>query len=1131
MPAPPAAVPGPGREPTAERRVCSVLFCDVVGFTPLSEARDPEAVRELLSDYFTVARTVITRYGGVVEKFIGDAVMAVWGTPAATEGDAERAVRAALDLLTAVAELGAEAGLPGLAVRAGVVTGEVAVNLDAVGEGMVAGDAVNTASRVQAAAEPGSVLVDEATQRLAGRAIGFADSGEHALKGKAGPVRLWRATRVLSAVGGSQRVDGLEAPLTGRDAELRTIKDLFHAAADRRVPRLVLISGPAGVGKSRLGWEFEKYADGLKAEVWWHRGRCLSYGEGVAFWALAQIVRQRLGIAEEDPAEVAAGKLAEGLARFVPDQRERAYAGLRLARLLGAAFAGDSGGPLSREELFAGWRLFFERLAAVQPVVLVVEDAQYADAGLLDFLDHLIDWVRDLPVYVLVLARPELGQARQGFGTGRNRTALTLDPLDAASMDQLVDALVPGMPAAARAKITAQAQGIPLFAVETIRSLVDRDVVQPVEGVYRLTGEVGQLQVPDSLHALLAARLDALDPGVRRLVADAAVLGATFPAEALIAVSGQEEAVVWAALAELVRREVLTVSADPLSPERGSYGFAQEMLRQVAYDTLSRRDRKARHLTVAAHLRAAFPGDGEEVAEVIARHYLDALDAVPDDSDAGQIRSQAIAALIRAADRAGRTGAPAQAAASYATAARLTQAGTPDGQQTAAAVLWERAAEASLTDADWAAAAEQAGQAGELYRQCGETRSAARAQVIAGQTLRQWGRHAQARDQLTAAVAVLREDPDTDTVRALGELARLEVATGSPAADALSAEALALGQDLAVDEATLAGLFTSRGIGHGFAGRRPEAASYLREAARLAGQAGDNVLLGRALLNLSDTVTGTDPAAGAEAARAAAAHLRRTGARILLATAVTNLAQAMLMTGDWDAAEAELTQAADADGLADIEILACSRALVAALRGEAPAAQAALAGLGGLRASEDPQDQAFIAVAEAFTAAALGQPAAALRHARAALEHADVLGISAEDLRWAWPLAARSAHDLADSATETGLLALLDGYRPGRLAPMLRAELDLARARLAAADPDAGPAFAAAIAGLRQHSTPYHLAHGLLDHAAHLSACGEAEAAAAAIGEATGIAARLGCQPLLDRAETTRPARPRTAAS
>ena len=736
----PAPVSRPGRESAAERRVCSVLFCDVVGFTPLSEARDPEAVRELLSEYFAVARTVIGRYGGVVEKFIGDAVMAVWGTPAATEEDAERAVRAALDLVSAVAELGAEARVPGLAARAGVVTGEVAVNLGAVGEGMVAGDAVNTASRVQAAAGPGSVLVDAATYRLARSGVGFADAGEHALKGKTEPVQLWRATRVLSGVGGSQRVDGLEAPLTGRDAELRTIKDLFHAAADRRVPRLVLVSGPAGVGKSRLGWEFFKYIDGLHAVVWWHRGRCLSYGEGVAFWALAEIVRQRLGIAEEDPADDAAAKLKEGLARSVADPGERAYVAVRLGLLLGVAAEGDGGEALAREELFAGWRLFFERLAAESPVVLLVEDAQYADAGLLDFLDNLIDWTRDLPVYVLVFARPELGQARPGFGAGRNRSMLTLDPLDAASMDQLVEALVPGMPAAARAKITAQAQGIPLFAVETIRSLVDRDIVQPIEGAYRLVGDVGELMVPDSLHALLAARLDALDPQVRQLVTDAAVLGSTFPAEALIAVSGQDEAVVRAALAELVRREVFAVSADPLSPERGSYGFTQEMLRQVAYETLSRRDRKARHLAVAAHLRAAFAGDGEEVAEVIARHYLDALDAVPDDGDAGQIRGQAIAALTRAADRAGRTGAPARAAASYAAAARLTQAGDGAGQRASAvAGLWEHAAEASDTSADWAAAVEQAGEAADAYWQGADARAAARAQVITGRALRRSG--------------------------------------------------------------------------------------------------------------------------------------------------------------------------------------------------------------------------------------------------------------------------------------------------------------------------------------------------------------------------------------------------------
>jgi class 3 adenylate cyclase/tetratricopeptide (TPR) repeat protein len=1118
--------------------VCSVLFCDVVGFTPLSEARDPEAVRELLSQYFGAARTVIGRYGGAVEKFIGDAVMAVWGTPTATEGDAERAVRAALDLVAAVGQLGAEAGVPGLAARAGVVTGEVAVTLGAVGEGMVAGDAVNTAARVQAAAGPGQVLLDEVTQRLAGGAIGFADAGEHALKGKAEPQRLWRATRVLAGVGGTQRVDGLEAPLTGRDAELRTIRELFHATIERRVPRLVLVSGPAGVGKSRLGWEFEKYADGLAQVVWWHRGRCLSYGEGVAFWALAEIVRRRLGIAEEDSADVAAAKLAEGLDRFVPDPGERAYVGARLGRLLGVALDGDDGAALAREELFAGWRLFFERLTAERPVVLLVEDAQYADASLLDFLDYLIDWSRDLPIFVMAFARPELGQVRPGFGTGRNRVTLTLDPLDPTSMDRLVDDLVPGMPTAARAKITSQAQGIPLFAVETVRALIDRDVVQPIEGTYRLVGDIGELAVPDSLHALLAARLDALDPDVRRLVADAAVLGTTFPAEALIAVSGQEETAMRAALAELVRREVFSVSADRLSPERGSYQFAQQMLRQVAYDTLSRRDRKTRHLKVAAHLRAAFANDGEEVADVIARHYLDALQAVPDDRDAAEIRSLAVGALIRAAERSERTGAPALAAATYATAAELTSSGTADGRTDSAGAppdvgrLWERAARAAAASASWTTAIENAERARGHYLQRGEARAAARAQAAAGLALGRWGHHAEARAQLTAAVEVLRADPDTDTVHALEQLAELEVFAGSPDADRLCTEVLTLGQALDVGVNTLGVLFVTHGICLSRDGRRYEAVAYLGEGARLATQADDNLTLGRALLNLSSTLVVADPAAAADAARTAAQHLRRAGARDYLAYAITNLVQAQLELGNWDTADGELTGAVDSDGLADVEQIIWQRSWLAALRGDTATAESMLAGLHDMRASEDPQDKASVTLAEAFTSAAHGRLQEALRHARMTLAHAGAVGISHDCLRWTWPLAARAAGELRDSAIARELLSLLDSYQPGRLAPMLRAERDLARARLVDHDGDqvAGAGFASAIISLRERSTPYHLAHGLLDYAQHLMQRGDAEAAVVAIEEARGIAERLRCQPLLDRAAGLAPAEPRARA-
>jgi class 3 adenylate cyclase/tetratricopeptide (TPR) repeat protein len=1121
---------GHGQQPVAERRVCSVLFCDVVGFTPLSEARDPEAVRELLSEYFAVARTVIARYGGVVEKFIGDAVMAVWGTPVATEGDAERAVRAALDLVAAVAELGVETRVPGLAARSGVVTGEVAVTLGAVAEGMVAGDAVNTAARVQSCAGPGQVLVDVPTYRLAGGAVGFADAGEHELKGKAEPQHLWRATRVVSAVGGAQRVDGLEAPLTGRDAELRTIKDLYHAAADRRVPRLILVSGPAGVGKSRLGWEFEKYADGLAAEVWWHRGRCLSYGEGVAFWALAEIVRQRFGIAEEDPAEAAAAKLAEGLDQFIADADERAYIGARLSRLLGVAFDGDGETSLGREELFAGWRLFFERLAAVQPVVLLVEDAQHADGALLDFLDHLIDWVRDLPVYVLVFARPELGQRRPGFGAGRNRSMLTLDPLDAASMDLLVDALVPGMPPAARLAITSQAQGVPLFAVETVRSLIDRDIVRPVEGVYRLAGDVGELAVPDSLHALLAARLDALEPSLRRLTADAAVLGTSFPAEALIAVSGQHQDTVRQGLAELLRREVMTVSADPLSPERGSYQFAQEMLRQVAYDTLSRRDRKTRHLAVAAHLRAVFPGDGEEVADVIARHYLDALTAVPDDPDTTQIRGQAITALIRAGERAGRTGASTRAATSYATAAELS-ASDLAADQAGAGALWERAALAALTSADCATVIEYADRARDYHSQRGLERAAARAEAIAGRALRNMGRHTEARQRLTAAVAVLRPDPDRDTVVALEQLAILEVFAGGPDADRLTTEVLALGQDLDVDADRLGSLFLVRGIHLNYVGHLPEACAYLRESARLAAQIGDYMALGRTLLNLADALSVTDPAAAEEAARTAAGHLRRVGDQVSLGYTVENLVQALILLGDWDAAKAELTRAIDTDGLTD-RYLFCKQGLLSALRGDAGAAGNALAELRDIRASEDPQDKANFSLLTAFIAAARRQPEESLRHARETAAYGSTLGMTHEVVRWGWSLAARTAYELRDAVAIRELIALADSRPAGQLAPIIRAERDLLRARLAGRDGDHGAraALTAAITGLREVGSPYHLAHGLLDHAEYLTGVGDGDTAALAVAEARDIGDRLNCPPLLERADAVERIRPQVRA-
>ena len=482
--------------------------------------------------------------------------------------------------------------------------------------------------------------------------------------------------------------------------------------------------------------------------------------------------------------------------------------------------------------------MFFERLAETQPVLLLIEDAQYADEGLLDFMDHLVDWARDSPIFVVVFTRPELDSTRPGFGSGRNRSSLTLDPLDETSMAALTDALVPDMPEAARAAILSQAEGIPLFAVETVRSLVDRDIVVPRDGVYRLVGDLGELTVPDGLRALLAARLDALDSNLRSLVSEAAVLGSTFPADSLMAVSAQDATSVRAGLAELLRREVLSISADRLSPQRGDYRFSQDLLRQVAYDTMSRRDRKTRHLTVAAHLRSVFRADGDEVAEVISRHYLDALAAVPDAPDVGEIRAQAITMLVRAGDRALRAGAGWSAASNYASAAQQTElgeGGSDDDVVLSAAGLWERAARAALIAFDVDGTLAHSRRASGLYAAQGQARAAARADAIAGDALRRSGRHGEARETLTAALVVLRPDPDSDTVTALDHLAAVEIFSGGQDGDRLSAEALALGQALDVDAGLLADLFTDRGIALGFAesnGRSRRPPQVRRQAGR-----------------------------------------------------------------------------------------------------------------------------------------------------------------------------------------------------------------------------------------------------------------------------------------------------------
>ena len=676
--------------PVSERRVTSVLFADLVGFTTLSENRDPEEVRELLSRYFSQCRVVIGRYGGMVEKFIGDAVMAVWGVPVAHEDDAERAVRAGLELVAMVTALGEEVGAPGLALRTGVVTGEVAVTVGATNEGMVAGDAVNTASRVQSTARPGQVWVDDTTRSLTVASIAYDDEGPHELKGKAAPITLYSAQAVVAEVGGGQRVDGLEAPHTGGERDLRLLKELFHSTEEAGRPRLVIVDGEPGVGKSRLVWEFEKYIDGLSTLTRWHRGRCLSYGDGVAFWAVTEAVRSRLGLTESDQGDIVASRLEATLEQFVVDAGERDWIRPRLATLLG------TGQPsaFAREDLFAAWTTFFERVGEGEiAVVLVIDDAQHADQGLLDFVDHLLETAR-AGIFVLALARPELLARRPTLG-GRRATVVRLEPLADDDMRRLIDGLVVGLPDDVRDQLVDRADGIPLFAVETVRALIDRDAVVPQGGRYvpapGVTLDLATVGAPASLQALVAARLDALSPEERRVVADASVLGAVFTRDGAAALAGPDLDVD-AVLESLRRKEILGLQTDRLAADRGQLRFVQAVVRQVAYATQSKRDRKQRHLAAAAHLQAV-TDPGGDLAVVVAQHLLDALEAsTSGDPDYADIRRRACAELDRAATRAKRLGALAEEYRLLATAVPLT-----DDPALRAALL-ERSATATADD-------------------------------------------------------------------------------------------------------------------------------------------------------------------------------------------------------------------------------------------------------------------------------------------------------------------------------------------------------------------------------------------------------------------------------------------------
>ena len=755
-----AASVGSGRPspaPVAERRLVTVLFADLVGFTPFAEERDPEQVRDTLTRFFDIARDAIVRHGGTVEKFIGDAVMAVWGTPVAHEDDAERAVRAALELTDGMRALG-----DGIQARAGLLTGEAAVTLGATDQGMVAGDLVNTAARLQAVAPDGAVLVGETTMRASQASVAFEPAGDHILKGKSSPVPAWRALRVIAQRGGAGRTEAVETPFVGRDQELRLLKDLVAQTGRDPRPRLVSVSGPAGIGKSRLAWELKKYVDGLVETVYWHRGRCPSYGEGITFWALGEMVRTRCGLAEGDDEPITRAGVAETVARHVTVASERDWIAGALLALLGVDPT-PSGG---REMLFAAWRRFFESVAAGGITVLVFEDLQWADPGLLDFIDHLLGWSKGAPLLVLTLARPELFDRRPDWGAGRaGSNTMALEPLTPASMRELLAGLVPDLPEPVIRAVVERSGGTPLYAVEIIRMLIGEGGLEPVAGGgFRATTDLATLPVPETLRSLIGSRLDALDPADRALLQDASVLGLSFTLDALAQIAGIDPAALGPRLDRLVRRELLTVEADPRSPERGQYVFVQSLIREVTYATLARPERRARHLAAARTIEASA---GDESAAVLAGHYLAAYQASTPGAEADAIAAQARVSLRAAAERAASLGSHEQAAEFLEQALDVT---TDVAEQ--AALVERRASE--LDVAGHYDVAEPAARAAiDRYATLNDIAGRARARGVLGTILIHAGRIPEAVVELDGAVADLPEDADL-AVRAdaLAKLAR-----------------------------------------------------------------------------------------------------------------------------------------------------------------------------------------------------------------------------------------------------------------------------------------------------------------------------------------------------------------------
>jgi class 3 adenylate cyclase len=651
----PLSAEGIGRE---ERKVVSVLFVDLVGFTAASEAADPEDVRARLQRYHARAKAEVERFGGTIEKFVGDAVMAAFGAPVAHEDDAERAMRAGLAILEAMEELDLE-------VRAAVNTGEAVVAIDArpeLGEGIVTGDVVNTAARLQSAAPAGALVAGGQTYWATRHAIEYEELEPVAAKGKAEPVPLWRALGARSRLG-IDLEPSRRTPFLGRDDELEVLRQIYARTLRESACHLVTLVGEPGIGKSRLLAELREFVDSQAELVFWRQGRCLPYGEGIALWALGEIVKAHGGILESDDPATAREKLSRVLEPLVPSPEEQAWIAGELARLVGA---GDPGGE--RQESFAAWRAFLDAVAAQRPLVVVVEDLHWADRTLLEFLEQLVDWSSGVPLLVLCTARPELYELHPAWSGGkRNATTISLSPLSSDDTARLIAALLERSVLSAETQQTLleRAGGNPLYAEQFVKMLRERPAG-------------GDVSVPETVQALIAARLDTLGADRKSLIQDAAVVGKVFWSGAVAAVGGLDAPVVREGLHELVRRELIRPSRLSSVAAQTEFAFGHGLVRDVAYAQIPRADRVRKHEAAAVWIEELAGDRVADHAELLAHHYREALGlARAAGLEKAGIEDGARRFLWLSAERAAATDQP-RSAALFSEALALTPPGNPD---------------------------------------------------------------------------------------------------------------------------------------------------------------------------------------------------------------------------------------------------------------------------------------------------------------------------------------------------------------------------------------------------------------------------------------------------------------------